>query len=29
VVVWTPDDLRVANNEAMRAIVQEFRNAEQ
>lgn len=29
VVVWTPDDLRVANNEAMRAIVQEFRDAEQ
>ena len=29
VVVWTPDDLRIANNEAMRAIVQEFRNAEQ
>lgn len=29
VVVWTPDDLRIANNEAMRVIVQEFRNAQQ
>lgn len=29
VVVWTPDDLRVANSEAMRAIVEEFREAEQ
>lgn len=29
VVVWTPDNLRVANNEAMRVIVQEFRNAQQ
>jgi hypothetical protein len=29
VVVWTPDDLRVANSEAMRAIVQEFRDAQQ
>ncbi|MBE9135905.1 hypothetical protein IQ254_01580 [Nodosilinea sp. LEGE 07088] len=28
VVVWTPDDLRVANSEAMRAIVQEFRDAQ-
>ncbi|WOD40797.1 hypothetical protein [Nodosilinea sp. E11] len=29
VVVWTPDDLRVANSEAMRAIAQEFREAQQ
>ncbi|TVQ10640.1 MAG: hypothetical protein EA368_07060 [Leptolyngbya sp. DLM2.Bin27] len=29
VVVWTPDDMRVANSEAMRAIVQEFRDAQQ
>lgn len=28
VVVWTPDDLRIANSEAMRAIVQEFRDAQ-
>ncbi len=28
VVVWTPDDLRIANGDAMRAIVQEFREAQ-
>jgi hypothetical protein len=28
VVVWTPDDLRMANADAMRAIVQEFRDAQ-
>ncbi|MEO1068657.1 MAG: hypothetical protein AAFW95_05980 [Cyanobacteria bacterium J06638_6] len=28
VVVWTPDDLRIANSEAMRAIVQEFRDSQ-
>ncbi|HZG40291.1 MAG TPA: hypothetical protein VEZ50_16555 [Nodosilinea sp.] len=29
VVVWTPDDLRMANADAMRSVVQEFRGAEQ
>lgn len=28
VVVWTPDDLRMANADAMRAIVEEFRDAQ-
>lgn len=29
VVVWTPDDLRAANVDAMRSVVQEFSNAQQ
>jgi hypothetical protein len=28
VVVWTPDDLRMANADAMRAVVEEFRDAQ-
>ncbi len=28
VVVWTPDELRMANADAMRAVVQEFRDAQ-
>ncbi|WP_035985150.1 hypothetical protein [Leptolyngbya sp. KIOST-1] len=29
VVVWTPDDLRMANADAMRSVIQEFRAAQQ